>query len=119
MEIKACRLEEIKGGRDGPITLSVRDIHGLIDLKVKIYFNKEGSIGQSQREQGHEFGVLISVTRDADRQKFVFEIAIGLGYKKTHIHCQEKDIDLLRALDDLAKLRISQERRAFRDQDNT
>jgi hypothetical protein len=106
--------ENLKGDREGPISCRVRDIHDLIDLKVRIYFNQEENVGQCQKERGYEFGVLVGVTHDADRKKLVFEIAVGLG-DKGHIYAWEKDIDIPRALGDLAKLRNGKERQAFRE----
>ncbi|MFH1367349.1 MAG: hypothetical protein ABIH38_05235 [Patescibacteria group bacterium] len=104
-----------EGNRDGPksvVDMSVRDAYDLIGLKVKIYFMKGGSIGQDQIKKGYEFGVLISLARDADRKNFLFEIAVGPAYDQIHIFCQANDIDLVKALGELANQRKEQERLA-------
>jgi hypothetical protein len=64
-----------EANRDRPesaLVLSVGEVHELIGLKIKIYFTQEGSIGQEQIKKKYEFGVLISVARDADRKNFLF-----------------------------------------------
>jgi len=106
--------EKIEGSRDGIISCRVRDIHDLIDFKVRVYFNQKENLGQCQKERGHEFGILVGVTHEADRKILVFEIAVGLG-NNGHIYACEKDIDISRALDDLVKLRNGKERQAFRE----
>lgn len=119
MKNEVCQSDEVEGGRDAPI-ISVRDVHDLIDWKVRVFFRKEGPIGKGQIEKGNFSGIISAASQDGDHRQYTFEIAVGPEYNLTHVPCcTARDIDLSQAIADLTKLRIRKERQAFRDQDNT
>lgn len=105
--------EESRDGPEPGVTISAEDVYDLIGFKIRIYFVEEGDIGQEQIRKGYTFGVLISLARDADRKKYILEMAVGPAYDQTHILCLANDIDLAKALEDLANSRREKERLAI------